>query len=355
MKVSVSLIAYNHEPYIEQAVQSVLAQKTNFDFEIVIGEDCSTDNTRSILTRLQKQHPDKIRLLLNEKNQGMIQNYIQTLRACQGEYVALLDGDDYWCAVDKLQKQVDFLDQNRDYAISFHSVLKVYEDGSREPKIIRPRDRRTSFDLEDLLASMFIPTCSTLIRNGLIGELPEFAYSLKMLDWLILALAARHGKIGYLDEVMAVYRVHSSGLWSSMRMVDRLTANIHFLEAINSYLDYQYNEAVQPILRKYWSYLSNEIYNLAITQESWQDVDTVFDEFINFPSALTSMKPKWKNELLERIYCYYLINGYESGKHIVAWNAWLRLVKNEPAMLLNRGLMMMAFRSAMKVLRGQTV
>lgn len=354
MKVSVGLIAYNHEPYIEQAVQGVLAQNTNFDFEIIIGEDCSTDNTRNILLGLQEQHPDKIRLLLNEKNQGMIRNYVQTLRACNGEYIALLDGDDYWCAEDKLQKQVDFLDQHPDYAICFHSVLKVYEDGSHEPKVIRPKDQRTSFDLEDLLASMFIPTCSTLIRNGLIEDLPEFAYSLKMLDWLILALAARHGKIGFLDEVMAVYRVHSSGLWSSMSMMDRLTANIQFLEAINSYLDYQYNDAVQSVLHKYWSFLSNEMYNLAVTRETWGDVDAIFDEVLDLSPALTSMKPKWKNELMERIYCYYLISGYETGKHMMAWNAWLRLVKNDPAMLLNRGLMMMAFRSAMKVLRGQT-
>jgi glycosyltransferase involved in cell wall biosynthesis len=355
MKVSVGLIAYNHEPYIEQAVQGVLAQKTNFDYEIVIGEDCSTDNTRSILVRVQEQHPDKIRLLLNEKNQGMIQNYIQTLHACQGEYIALLDGDDYWCREDKLQKQVDFLDQNPDYAVCFHSVLKVYEDGSREPKVVRPKDQRTSFDLKDLLASMFIPTCSTLIRNGLIGELPEFAYSLKMLDWLILVLAARHGRIGFLDEVMAVYRVHPSGLWSSMSMVDRLTANIQFLEAINSYLEYQYDEAVQSVLRKYWSFLSNEVYNLAVAQETWVDVDMIFEEFFNVSPVLTSMKPGWKNELLERIYCYYLITAYESGKHMMAWNAWLRLVKNDPTMLLNRGLMMMAFRSAAKILRGQTV
>lgn len=108
MKVSVLMITYNHEKFIAQAIDSILMQQVNFDYEIVIGEDCSTDGTRAIVIQYQKEYPDKIRLLLPEENLGMHKNFVQTFRACQGEYIALLEGDDYWTSPRKLQKQVDF-------------------------------------------------------------------------------------------------------------------------------------------------------------------------------------------------------------------------------------------------------
>ncbi len=108
-KVSVLMITYNHEQYIEQAVRSVMMQETDFDYELVIGEDCSTDRTREIVLRLKEEFPDKIRLLLPEKNLGMIPNFVATYEACRGEYIALCEGDDYWTHPKKLQIQVDYM------------------------------------------------------------------------------------------------------------------------------------------------------------------------------------------------------------------------------------------------------
>src|SRR3712207_1086613 len=102
MKVSVLMLAYNHEKFIAQALDSALMQQVNFDYEIVIGEDCSTDNTRDILIRYQKEYPHRIRLLLPEKNLGMHDNLIQTFKACRGDYIAFLEGDDYWTSPNKL-------------------------------------------------------------------------------------------------------------------------------------------------------------------------------------------------------------------------------------------------------------
>lgn len=110
--VSVWMITYNHEKFIAQAIDSVIMQKTNFDYEIVIGEDCSTDRTREIVLEYKAKHPDKFKLLLQEKNVGMMQNFIVTLKTCNGKYIALLEGDDYWTDPLKLQKQVDFLQAN---------------------------------------------------------------------------------------------------------------------------------------------------------------------------------------------------------------------------------------------------
>src|SRR6476646_9455354 len=107
MKLSVLICAYNQEPYIEQAVRSALAQRANFDFEIVIGEDHSRDATPDILRRLAEEHPNRIRLTINDKNLGMHGNYRATYDRCRGAYIALLEGDDYWIDPLKLQKQVD--------------------------------------------------------------------------------------------------------------------------------------------------------------------------------------------------------------------------------------------------------
>jgi glycosyltransferase involved in cell wall biosynthesis len=345
MKLSVGLIAYNHEPFIEQSVSSILAQRTNFDFEIVCGADLSTDRTSSILTRLQEQHPGKIRLLTTDRNLGMIQNYVRTYQACQGEYVALLDGDDYWSGEDKLQKQIDFLDQHPDFAITFHSVLKVYEDESRQPKVIRPADERSVYDLDDLLTSMFIPTCSAVFRNGLIDEFPPWSASLKMLDWLIFVLVARYGKIGYIDDVMAVYRVHSSGWWSSMESSKRLMANIGFFEQINPYLKFQYSKTIQTTLKQYWRKLMDELYDLAILQDSDKAAKDRIDAIASSVREFTSMPADWNQELWERIYCYFLMTNFDNANYAAAWSNWLKLMKNDPSLLWNRGLFLIGMES----------
>ena len=126
MKVSVTIITYNHEKFIRKTLDSVLMQKVNFQYEIVIGEDCSTDNTKKILLEYQNKHPGKIRLLLAENNQGLVRNFMQTYRACKGEYIATLDGDDYWISSRKLQKQVDFLDRHGDFSMCFHPVTNGF-------------------------------------------------------------------------------------------------------------------------------------------------------------------------------------------------------------------------------------
>ena len=130
MKVSVHMITYNHEKFIAQAIESALMQQVDFDYEIVIGEDCSTDRTREIVVAYQQRHPDKIRLLLHEQNVGVSLNDIRVYRACRGEYVAWLEGDDYWTSPHKLQKQADFLDSHPACSACFHPVTVFFEDGS---------------------------------------------------------------------------------------------------------------------------------------------------------------------------------------------------------------------------------
>mgnify|MGYP001248218371 CR=1 FL=1 len=117
--VSVHMITYNHEKYIAQAIEGVLMQKTNFLFELVIGEDCSTDSTRVICKEYADRYPNIIKLLPDAgKNLGMMENAIRTTMACTGKYIALCEGDDYWTDPYKLQKQVDFLEAHNDYGLT---------------------------------------------------------------------------------------------------------------------------------------------------------------------------------------------------------------------------------------------
>src|SRR5215208_3554649 len=128
--VSVSVITYNHERFIVQALESILIQKVNFKYEVIIGDDCSTDNTRKILEEYAVKYPDRIKLILHEKKGEGIPgklNFISTIEAARGKYIALLDGDDFWTDESKLQKQVDFLEKNPGYSICFHKASILYD------------------------------------------------------------------------------------------------------------------------------------------------------------------------------------------------------------------------------------
>ena len=120
--LSIACVTYNHELYIRQCLDSFLMQKTNFLFEIVIGEDCSTDNTGSIVTEYARKYPEIIKARCNKKNIGVQENSLLVFRDCTGKYIALCDGDDYWTDPYKLQKQVDFLEANKDFVICFHQI-----------------------------------------------------------------------------------------------------------------------------------------------------------------------------------------------------------------------------------------
>jgi len=201
MKVSVCMITYNHEKYIVQALESALMQQADFEYEIVVGEDCSTDRTRALLVGLQQQHPAKIRLLLPERNLGMMPNFIQTLKACRGRYIALLEGDDFWTDPYKLQKQVDFLDANPDFVMCFHNVEVQDEAGNRSRA---NTNQQHVVSVKDIISrAWFIMTCSIMFRNGLV-KYPRWFNRVRNGDYALQLLVSQHGLTRYLDEVMGV-------------------------------------------------------------------------------------------------------------------------------------------------------
>ncbi len=253
MKVSIVMVTYNHEKYIAQAVESVLMQETNFDYELIIGEDCSQDKTRAIVMDFQRRFPERIRLLLPEKNLGGSgkTNFLQTLAAAQGQYVALLEGDDYWTSPHKLQKQVDFLDSHPECAICFHKSNMLYEDGS-QPTVQHPENVQPISTLEDLLQGNFIIACSVMFRRGLFGEFPDWFYRAMTGDWAIHILNAQYGKIGFINETMSTYRLHSGGFWSLKNKEWILRENIKMLKDVDRYLNFKYHRTIKCTLFNYY-------------------------------------------------------------------------------------------------------
>jgi glycosyltransferase involved in cell wall biosynthesis len=231
-KLSVATIAYNAGKFIAQTMESVLMQKTNFPFEFVIAEDCSTDRTREIVRQYAALHPNVIRPLLNERNVGYHANFESVLKACRGEYVALLEGDDYWTSPLKLQKQTDFLNQHPDCVICFHRTrLLNAKTGTLGAELPVPPFRKEVQTVEALLrGGVFASTCSAVFRRRCLPpSLGKYRFCLA-LDWPLFLEIARHGKIGYIDDCMGVYRQHEQGVWSRLAHRKRLAAMAEFME-----------------------------------------------------------------------------------------------------------------------------
>ncbi|MFQ4139749.1 glycosyltransferase [Nodosilinea sp. PGN35] len=253
MKVSVLVMTYNHVNFIAQALDSILMQQVNFDYEILISEDCSTDGTREIVLDYYQQFPDRIRLLLSEKNVRSNQVVARGIHAAQGQYIALLDGDDFWLSPHKLQKQVEFLDSHLDCALCFHNAQVVREDGTQECQNWTPDDQKQFSTLEDMWLGNFIATCSTMFRRGLFGEVPEWYDDFfPITDWPLHLLNAEHGLIGYIDEVMGAYRHHSGGLYSPFSQLQKLNKTLEFYQKINACLEFKYDQTIKSAISNYF-------------------------------------------------------------------------------------------------------
>jgi glycosyltransferase involved in cell wall biosynthesis len=249
MKLSVMMITYNHERFIAQAIESALTQRVNFDYEIVIGEDCSTDNTRTTIMDFSRRHPGRIVPFLRRRNIGVTRNFAQTIEACRGQYLAFLEGDDYWTDPDKLQKQIDFLDAHTDRAIVCHRVQRIDETNSAKLDVF-PERAAGQYTIEDLLKLNFVMTCSMVMRREFIGRVPTWFFDMKLADWPLCAMVARHGTIELMDDTMAVYRVHPTGVWSSRPYVCQLRESSRMLKALDKYLEFKFTNTIGQTVRR---------------------------------------------------------------------------------------------------------
>lgn len=227
--VSVFMLAYNQEEYIAQAIEGVLMQKTDFLFQLVIGEDHSTDRTRTICINYAEKYPDRIKLILNENNIGLGANYVKTYKECTGRYVAICDGDDFWIDPLKLQKQVNFLIKNSSYSIIYTNNQNLLPNGRIE--INEKLSRKTTTSFYNLVRGNFIVSATCLFKRVPLTErmekwMKDFPYG----DWQTYLLITKDGsQIYFLNEVTAVYRKNfgtSTKLREKRSMIGEINLNI---------------------------------------------------------------------------------------------------------------------------------
>lgn len=234
MKVSICMITYNHQDYLEDAINGVLMQITDFEYELIISNDNSTDNSDIIIKNYLKNHiyKDKVNYINNERNIGMMPNFINTLEKCKGDYVAICEGDDYWIDKYKLQKQVDFLDKNNDFSICFHKIKTQDKEGIKDDFIENNHKQVTT--IYDLAKGNYIHTCSVMYRNNLFEKFPEYFNISPIGDYYLHLLNSQYGKIYCFDDIMAIYRIHDTSYWSSKKQQERENIWINFLENIKT-------------------------------------------------------------------------------------------------------------------------
>lgn len=230
--ISVCMITYNHEAFIAKAIEGVLMQ-CDVIFELLISEDASPDNSSSIIKRTIKDHPNGfcVKYIRNSKNKGVNRNFVDTLSACTGKYIAICEGDDYWTDPFKLKKQIDFLESNPSYVMSFHNGISVNEHGDQLNGSLLNTSTRRDLSYEDLLSGYYtIPTLSVMFKNGIVDYFPVEFYHVANCDTFLFLLLAQHGLIHFHADIQgAVHIVNDHGIWSKKN---------NLYKALNSYNTY---------------------------------------------------------------------------------------------------------------------
>ena len=299
-KLSVHIVTYNHARFVGQALDSVLMQRVDSDYEIIVGDDCSSDGTIAILQDYQRRFPDKIKLVLRERNLGPGPNAVDILERCSGEYVAFLEGDDYWTDKDKLRIQVEYLNQHADCALVHHRVRHIsWPAGAVLGELPRAQFRVEKSTPRTLAMANYVQTCSVVFRRRCLPILDEGFRCLKIGDWPLFVLVSQNGWIGFIDRVMSEYRIHNSNNWNNRPPDYKLRA----METMAWYLLDRVNEN----LRGYWrdTILALALKDAALSLRSgdWVQFTKKLKYFIE--SSWKFKKPLW---LLNSLVPYYRAN-----------------------------------------------
>jgi glycosyltransferase involved in cell wall biosynthesis len=286
--VSVLLVTYNHEKYVSQAIEGALMQKTDFEFEIVIGEDCSADRTREIVMEYALKYPKKIKALLHPKNLGAGGkiNSLTTLQKCKGKYIAICEGDDYWTDELKLQKQVNFLESNTEFAICFHNSMIISDDNSESIAYSNSPNQMEVTTFEDLVKGEYIYTATCVFRNDHFRRFPlKFAEYFN--NYTLDLHNAQFGKIKYINEVMSVYRKHNGGLWSMVSREVTVSSQLSTYKFYPKYFDKKYKK----VFGNHVCNLTSELIHIKITEGNYNNFWRYYADYF-FHNILKPSKTK---------------------------------------------------------------
>lgn len=259
--VSIVCTSYNHGEYLAEAIDSFLMQKTNFEFEILIYDDASTDHSPRVIKQYENRYPLLIKPIYQTQNQystGVRVELFNHNRA-KGKYIAVCEGDDYWTDPYKLQKQIDYMEAHPGCSMTVHAADRVLSDKKKVLSTVRPEKRNTVFSVERVIegGGDLIATNSMVYSKEKVSILAPFYLNAVVGDYPLVILAALRGTVDYLDENMSAYRVGVKGSWTERELATSMKRINHYhdmekmFDEINEYTHFKYNEALLKAKRGY--------------------------------------------------------------------------------------------------------
>ncbi len=286
-QVSICIISFNHEKYLAKCLESVFNQKVNFNFEVIIGDDCSNDNSQSIIKSFIEKYPNKITSYFHPFNLGPSNcrgkyNFTNAFLSCRGKYIVYIEGDDYFIDEEKLQIQYNFLEKNKSFSACFHNAKIIWEDWNDRPdEYVNKSNQKDIILTPDLLTEKekwFMATASVMIRKSMILPLPKWFLKSVSGDIPMYILLAEKGPIKYIDRCMSVYRKNLGGqsFVYKLQQTSFVKNRIELYKNLNAETNRKYNYLIRPILSDYYNLLAltdenkkNSVIRLLITLKSF--------------------------------------------------------------------------------------
>lgn len=251
-EISVLLVTYNHEVYIRQALDSLFRQRINGSVEVVIADDASSDETVAIIRSYEGMDARfQFRYLERVENLGITKNYKRGFSACTGEYVAVLEGDDYWISPYKLQLQREFLDEHWECDLCSVNYFVFEEHLAKFTARTAVGGGHRLVSARDLITDNLVGNFSTcMYRKSALVNLPPALFEIKSYDWIVNICVARRSLIGFLEEPMSVYRLHSAGTWTQTAHIDKLKVQLELIPAYDALTDQMFHQEFERLAHR---------------------------------------------------------------------------------------------------------
>lgn len=301
--VSVIMITYNQEYYIDEAIRGVVKQRVDFPIEVIVANDASTDGTARRCRIWAERYPDMIKFIDRSQNIGLQRNFMDAYSRCSGKYIAICEGDDWWCASCKLARQVEYMERNGDCNVCFHRVVNYFADS--HTMSLSNGGQRCDMTIEQLARANMITNLSVMYRRSALSVMPEWIGEITVFDYALHMLHAENGgTIHFINRPMAVYRQNINGLWSGQRW-RQLSLAMTVREHLMSHFAYR-REVYDGLLEAYTAIAltliidcedrgdgeerTNTIMRLLKFHDDW-DEERLAQEIANRQIALSASKP----------------------------------------------------------------
>lgn len=258
--VSINCITYNHEDYIADAIEGFLMQETDFEFEILIHDDASTDRTPDIIREYEKKYSHIVKPIYQKENQYSINKrlpFMNNHNRAKGKYIAICEGDDYWTDPKKLQKQVNYMEEHPECSMTFHAAEWI-DIINKKNTVYRPYKKNIDVSIKDLIMKEggLFPTASVMYKKEILDNPPKFFLDSSVGDHPLALLAATKGRIYYINDVMSVYRKNVKGSWKTRILKDQKSYIKYkenknkMLVSFDKYTEYKFSHIINKKIKK---------------------------------------------------------------------------------------------------------